>query len=155
MRQASLCTMSHAVTLAYNALLKYRIYFAYPVRFSELIGNIRELIIPKKTPKNISGKVPYRFVTYVMVGGINKERNTHLKTKDLKEIFIVLIYSLSLARVCGNLKIKIKKLNKTGHSHELGGGIVDAVLMPLRTRRIEGLMQIKSVMTQSPHIGVG
>ncbi|GFX97190.1 hypothetical protein TNCV_556801 [Trichonephila clavipes] len=42
---------------------KYPIYSAYPVRFSELIGNIREFIIPKKTPKNINGKVPYRFVT--------------------------------------------------------------------------------------------
>ncbi|GFW62657.1 paired domain-containing protein [Trichonephila clavipes] len=47
--------------LAYNALLKYPIYFAYPVRFSELIEKIREFIIPKKTPKNISGKVPYRY----------------------------------------------------------------------------------------------
>ncbi|GFW06011.1 hypothetical protein TNCV_4478051 [Trichonephila clavipes] len=51
-------------TAAYNGILKYPIYFAYPVRFSELIGNIREFIILKKTPKNISGKVPYRFVTY-------------------------------------------------------------------------------------------
>ncbi|GFU52928.1 hypothetical protein TNCV_1142281 [Trichonephila clavipes] len=47
-----------------HALLKYPpIYFAYPVHFLEMIGNIREFIIPKKTPKNISGKVPYRFVT--------------------------------------------------------------------------------------------
>ncbi|GFV62987.1 hypothetical protein TNCV_3177801 [Trichonephila clavipes] len=51
--------------LAYNALLKYPIYFAYLVHFLELIGNIREFIIPKKTPKNISGKVPYRFVTHL------------------------------------------------------------------------------------------
>ncbi|GFX64281.1 putative DD34D transposase [Trichonephila clavipes] len=50
--------------LAYNALLKYHIYFAYPVRILELIGNIREFIIPKKTPKNINGKVPYRFLTH-------------------------------------------------------------------------------------------
>ncbi|GFT51496.1 hypothetical protein TNCV_51191 [Trichonephila clavipes] len=51
--------------LAYNSLLKYLIYFVYPVRFSELIGNIREFIIPKKTPKNISGKVPFRFGTLI------------------------------------------------------------------------------------------
>ncbi|GFT47336.1 c-Maf-inducing protein [Trichonephila clavipes] len=31
--------------------------------FLELIGNKREFIFPKKTPKKISGKVPYRFVT--------------------------------------------------------------------------------------------
>ncbi|GFT90940.1 hypothetical protein TNCV_4995201 [Trichonephila clavipes] len=53
--------------LAYNALLNFPIYFAYPVRFSELIGNIREFIIPQKTPKNISGKAPFRFVTTLFV----------------------------------------------------------------------------------------
>ncbi|GFW31529.1 hypothetical protein TNCV_4419641 [Trichonephila clavipes] len=34
-----------------------------PFIFLKLIGNIREFIFPKKTPKKISGKVPYRFVT--------------------------------------------------------------------------------------------
>ncbi|GFW37388.1 hypothetical protein TNCV_859951 [Trichonephila clavipes] len=34
-----------------------------PFIFLELIGNKREFIFPKKTPKKISGKVPYRFVT--------------------------------------------------------------------------------------------
>ncbi|GFW58058.1 hypothetical protein TNCV_2742041 [Trichonephila clavipes] len=65
---SSSCSSMHdwtspAAWIAYNVLLKYPIYFEYPVRFSELIGNIREFIIPKKTPKNISGKAPYRFVT--------------------------------------------------------------------------------------------
>ncbi|GFU11727.1 hypothetical protein TNCV_2611201 [Trichonephila clavipes] len=48
----------------HNARLKYLNYFAYPVY---LLGvdwkNIREFIFPKKTPKKITGKVPYRFVT--------------------------------------------------------------------------------------------
>ncbi|GFV68778.1 hypothetical protein TNCV_694461 [Trichonephila clavipes] len=34
-----------------------------PFIFLELIGNKREFIFPQKTPKKISGKVPYRFVT--------------------------------------------------------------------------------------------
>ncbi|GFV28473.1 transposable element Tcb1 transposase [Trichonephila clavipes] len=35
-------------TSAYNAQLKYPIYFAYSVHLLELIGNIREFIIPKR-----------------------------------------------------------------------------------------------------------
>ncbi|GFV24940.1 hypothetical protein TNCV_884061 [Trichonephila clavipes] len=34
-----------------------------PNFFLELIGNKREFIFLRKTPKKISGKVPYRFVT--------------------------------------------------------------------------------------------
>ncbi|GFW94547.1 hypothetical protein TNCV_3904571 [Trichonephila clavipes] len=63
----------NAYMLAYNALLKYPIYFSYPVRFSALIGNIREFIIPKKTSKNISGNVPYIFVTGVTSFYYSKE----------------------------------------------------------------------------------
>ncbi|GFX60668.1 hypothetical protein TNCV_4917181 [Trichonephila clavipes] len=53
--------------LGYNARLKYPSYFAYPVY---LLGvdwkYTREFIFPKKTPKKISGKVPYRFITIGM-----------------------------------------------------------------------------------------
>ncbi|GFX42129.1 hypothetical protein TNCV_2135441 [Trichonephila clavipes] len=45
--------------LALNTLSNLNI----PFIFLEYIGNKREFIFPKKTPKKISGKVPYRFVT--------------------------------------------------------------------------------------------
>ncbi|GFX25606.1 transposable element Tcb1 transposase [Trichonephila clavipes] len=79
---------------AYNALLKYPIYFAYSVHLLELIGNIREFIIPKKTPKNISGKVLYRFVT------IPRKRKRDLfeghkwPENKLRNQFLNLIHSL-------------------------------------------------------------
>ncbi|GFW60904.1 hypothetical protein TNCV_4871151 [Trichonephila clavipes] len=46
-------------TLNLNTLSNLNI----PYLFLELIGNKREFIFPRKTPKKISGKVPYRFVT--------------------------------------------------------------------------------------------
>ncbi|GFW82609.1 DUF4817 domain-containing protein [Trichonephila clavipes] len=50
----------YLTTLDLNTLSNLNI----PFIFLELIGNEREFIFPKKTPKKISGKVPYRFVTY-------------------------------------------------------------------------------------------
>ncbi|GFX74820.1 putative RNA-directed DNA polymerase from transposon BS [Trichonephila clavipes] len=49
----------YLATLDLNTLSNLNI----PFSFLELIGNKREFIFPKKTPKKISGKVPYRFVT--------------------------------------------------------------------------------------------
>ncbi|GFW82881.1 HTH_Tnp_Tc3_2 domain-containing protein [Trichonephila clavipes] len=47
-------------TLDLNTLSNLNI----PYLFLELIGNKREFIFPKKTPKKIGGKAPYRFVTH-------------------------------------------------------------------------------------------
>ncbi|GFU68373.1 transposable element Tcb2 transposase [Trichonephila clavipes] len=49
----------YLATLDLNTLSNLNI----PFIFLELIGNKREFMFPKKTPKKISGKVPYRFVT--------------------------------------------------------------------------------------------
>ncbi|GFX02045.1 hypothetical protein TNCV_372341 [Trichonephila clavipes] len=49
----------YLTTLDLNTLSNLNI----PFIFLELIGNKRELTFPKKTPKKVSGKVPYRFVT--------------------------------------------------------------------------------------------
>ncbi|GFU93600.1 hypothetical protein TNCV_3401721 [Trichonephila clavipes] len=49
----------YLATLDLNILSNLNI----PYLFLELIGNKREFIFPRKTPKKISGKVPYRFVT--------------------------------------------------------------------------------------------
>ncbi|GFX65863.1 hypothetical protein TNCV_12841 [Trichonephila clavipes] len=49
----------YLATLDLNTLSNLNI----PYFFMELIGNKREFIIPRKTPKKISGKVSYRFVT--------------------------------------------------------------------------------------------
>ncbi|GFU79948.1 hypothetical protein TNCV_578281 [Trichonephila clavipes] len=48
-------------TLDLNTLSNLNI----PYFFLELIGNKREFIFPRKTPKKISRKVPYRFVTHL------------------------------------------------------------------------------------------
>ncbi|GFX35038.1 mariner Mos1 transposase [Trichonephila clavipes] len=50
-------------TLDLNTLSSLHI----PFIFLELIGNIREFIFPEKTPKKISGKVPYRFVSHTCI----------------------------------------------------------------------------------------
>ncbi|GFY09361.1 hypothetical protein TNCV_1941711 [Trichonephila clavipes] len=49
----------YLATLDLNTLSNLNI----PNFFLELIGNKREFIFPRKTPKKISGKVSYRFVT--------------------------------------------------------------------------------------------
>ncbi|GFV45634.1 structural maintenance of chromosomes protein 2-2 [Trichonephila clavipes] len=49
----------YLATLDLNALSNLNI----PYLFLELIGNKSEFIFPRKTPKKISGKFPYRFVT--------------------------------------------------------------------------------------------
>ncbi|GFW58814.1 hypothetical protein TNCV_4046531 [Trichonephila clavipes] len=49
----------YLATLDLNTLSNLNI----PYLFLELIGNEREFMFPRKTPKKISGKVPYRFVT--------------------------------------------------------------------------------------------
>ncbi|GFV54810.1 putative transposable element [Trichonephila clavipes] len=53
----------YLATLDLNTLSNLNISYI----FLELIGNKREFIFPKKTPMDISGKVPYRFVTTCMV----------------------------------------------------------------------------------------
>ncbi|GFW01744.1 hypothetical protein TNCV_1232441 [Trichonephila clavipes] len=77
-----------------NAELKYPIYFAYPVHLLELIGNIREFIIPEKTPKNISGKVPYRFVTIPPKRKWDLFEGHKCPENKLRKQFLNLIYSL-------------------------------------------------------------
>ncbi|GFX08377.1 hypothetical protein TNCV_3268661 [Trichonephila clavipes] len=52
----------HLTTLDLNTLSNLHI----PFIFLELIGNKREFIFPKKTPKKISLKVRYRFVTHIL-----------------------------------------------------------------------------------------
>ncbi|GFW37527.1 hypothetical protein TNCV_861341 [Trichonephila clavipes] len=51
----------YLTTLDLNTLSNLNI----PYIFLELIGNKREFIFPRKTPKKISGKVPYIFVASV------------------------------------------------------------------------------------------
>ncbi|GFV80686.1 hypothetical protein TNCV_4618481 [Trichonephila clavipes] len=41
----------------------------------------------------------------------------------------------------------------SGHGHKIEAGDV-AMMMSLKTRHVEGLMLIKSVMDQSPHVGM-
>ncbi|GFU85926.1 hypothetical protein TNCV_3845701 [Trichonephila clavipes] len=49
----------YLATLDLNTLPNLNI----PYLSLELIGNKREFIFPRKMPKKISGKVPYRFIT--------------------------------------------------------------------------------------------
>ncbi|GFW94387.1 uncharacterized protein TNCV_1433221 [Trichonephila clavipes] len=55
-------SIAYLATLNLNTLSHLHI----PNFFLELIGNKREFIFPRKTPKKISGRVPYRFVTIVI-----------------------------------------------------------------------------------------
>ncbi|GFW94166.1 tigger transposable element-derived protein 6 [Trichonephila clavipes] len=103
----------YLATLDLNTLSNLNI----PFIFLELIGNKREFIFPRKTPKKISGKVPYRFVAVSLDLDMKSEKRHILLFLDNCTVY-------NNAPPLSNVKLKFSPPNSTSKLQPLDQGII-------------------------------